>query len=96
MTIARLRPAIEKAVLRLASVRGVLMSCLLVPPGWWRSEDRLWLDDGAASSLGARIARAAGLVERKNLLPWRSDPFVRLTNRGRILAERLVITEILP
>lgn len=72
-------------------VRGVLNACSAMPgTRYWRSEDRLWLDDRRATSKGAKIALKFGWVERQNSHPWRKDWFLRLTPTGRHAYETII------
>ena len=71
--------------LRRPDVRGVLNACSAMPgTRYWRSEDRLWLDDIRANANGVRIAAKFGWVERNPVsVLRRTDWFVRLTPSGR-------------
>jgi len=75
------------------AVQGVLASCAFsdgfAGKPYWRSVDRLWLDDKRLNERNVfkatRRAARYGLVEVSHAFGhWRkNDPFVRLTDAGR-------------
>lgn len=77
------------------AVQGVLASCAFsdefAGKPYWRSVDRLWLDDKRLNERNvfkaAKRAAKYGLVEVSYAFGhWRkNDPFVRLTEAGRTL-----------
>jgi hypothetical protein len=56
-----------------------LEACAVIPIGYWRAEDRLFLDGG--TKWGARLGTWLGFLERQPIHP--EGVFVRLTPVGR-------------
>lgn len=72
-------------------VRGVLNACSAMPMGYWRGQERLWLDDIRANSTGVRIAAKYGWIARKPVpVLRRTDWFVQMTPSGLAAYEAII------